>query len=204
MRTHGWGGDPPADDEEAVRRILEAARACIDREGPGAGVADVAKELGVTRQTVYRYFRTTEDLLSATALDAAAGFLDRVEAHLANGPSVPAAAVVEGIAFTLERLPEEPYLGLLLEPGRFSIFSQGITSANALALGRSIIDRFAVDWEAHGFDDRDLDELVEHMLRITLSLVIDQGSPPRTGSELRGYLDRWLAPAVERRPTRRA
>jgi AcrR family transcriptional regulator len=79
MRAHGWGGDPPADAEQARARIVAATVRCIERFGPQkTHLADVATELGVTRQTVYRYFTTTEDLLAATAVDAAGVFLDRV------------------------------------------------------------------------------------------------------------------------------
>jgi hypothetical protein len=35
LRTHGWGGEPPADDAEAQRRILAAAQRLIDELGPG-------------------------------------------------------------------------------------------------------------------------------------------------------------------------
>src|SRR5262245_21142732 len=196
MRRHGWAGHLPADDEEAVRRILAATRACIDDKGPDTGIADVARELGVSRQTVYRYYRTTEDLLTATAIDAAAEFLERLEAHLGTRRRKPADAVVEAIAFTLEHLPAEPYVGLLLTPGRVSIYTQGITSDTALALGRSMLDRFPVDWPAHGFDSDALDQLVEQMLRMTQSLVIDPGHPARTNQELRSYLHTWLGTAV--------
>ena len=199
MRRHGWQGDLPASDEEAIRRILDATRACIDRDGDEIGIVDVARELGVTRQTVYRYFRTTDDLRVATAVDAVAGFLDRVEAHLAGREWTPAGAVVEGVAFTLEQLPNEPYLGLLLTPGRIGLFSRDFTSPTALALGRSVVERFPVDWAAHGFSRADLDDIVEHMLRVTQSFVIDAGTPPRTGTELRDYLSRWLTPAIELR-----
>jgi AcrR family transcriptional regulator len=196
VRTHGWAGDPPASDDEAVRRILDATRACIDHDGADVGIIDVARALGVTRQTVYRYYRTTEDLLTATALDATAAFLDRVEAHLAGRAWTPPDAVVEGVAFTLEQLPQDAYLGLLMTPGRISMFSHGFTSPTALALGRAVVERFPIDWAAQGFDDGDLDELVEQMLRMTQSFVVDPGSPPRTGTELRRYLAHWLAPAV--------
>jgi AcrR family transcriptional regulator len=201
LRRRGWAGDLPSSDEEAVRRILDTARACIDRDGADTGIADVARELGVTRQTVYRYFRTTEDLLTATALDATAAFLDRAERHLGTQPRTPADAVVEAVAFTMEQLPAEPYLGLLLTPGRISILSQGFTSDTALALGRSIVERFPVDWAAHGFDDAALDELVEQMLRMTQSFVLDPGHPARTGAALRTYLDTWLGSAIANRPT---
>jgi AcrR family transcriptional regulator len=195
VRRHGWSGNPPKSDDEAVRRILGATRTCIDREGV-TGIAEVARELGVTRQTVYRCFRTTEDLLVATAIDASAAFLGRLEAHLAEGEWTPAEAVVEGIAFTIEQLPREPYLGLLLSPGRITTFSQDFTSETAITLGRAVIERFPIDWEANGFDSVDLDELVEQMLRMTQSLVVDPGTPPRTGVALRDYLTRWLAPAI--------
>ena len=56
MRTHGWGGEPPRDDAEARRRILDATRECIDKYGASVGIADVARSLGVTRPTVYRYY----------------------------------------------------------------------------------------------------------------------------------------------------
>jgi AcrR family transcriptional regulator len=196
LRRHGWSGDLPADDDAAVRRILDATRTCIDRGGDDTGIADVARELGVTRQTVYRYFRTTDDLLTATALDATAAFLTRIEGHLAEHERTPADAVVEGVAFTLEQLPREPYLRLLLAPGRVSALSQGFTSPTALALGRALVDRFPIDWAGAGFAAGDLDELVEHMLRTTQSFVIDPGTPPRTGATLRAYLTRWLAPAI--------
>lgn len=107
-----------------------------------------------------------------------------------------AEVVVEGIAYTLEQLPKEPYLGLLIAPGRVSVFSRDVTSESALTLGRAMIERFPVDWSAEGFDGNELDELDEQMLRMTLSFVVDPGTPPRTGPALRRYLTRWLAPPI--------
>ena len=52
-------------------------------------------------------------------------------------------------------------------------------------IGRAMIERFPIDWAAQGFSSSDLDELVEQMLRMTQSLVVDPGTPPRTGAALR-------------------
>nr|MDT0526775.1 helix-turn-helix domain-containing protein [Streptomyces sp. DSM 41633] len=82
MRTHGWSGSAPASDEEAIARILVAAGNAIDERGADFSIADVARTLGVTRQTVYRYFPSTDALLVASAVHAASDFLDRVAAHL--------------------------------------------------------------------------------------------------------------------------
>ncbi|MFD3745437.1 TetR/AcrR family transcriptional regulator [Nocardia sp. NPDC058633] len=195
MRTHGWSGTTPGDDDEAIERILAAARTAIQRSGGEFTMAEIARDLGVTRQTVYRYFANADALLAATALAEAGRFLDVLAAHL-DQIRDPAAAVVEGIAYTLECLPEDRYLGLLLTPGRAGAFSAGVTSDPALAFGRSILERFAVDWDHAGITSDRLDELVEHMLRIVQSFVLDPGRPPRRGVELRAYLTTWVAPTL--------
>jgi AcrR family transcriptional regulator len=195
MRTHGWSGATPADDDEAMARILEAAKRRIDLSGKDFGISDVAKDVGVTRQTVYRYFPSTEALLYATALSENGPFLDSLTRHVRTIHD-PAEAVVEGIAHTLERLPHERYLGLLLTPGKASAFSAGVTSDVAMSFGRSLLQRFEVDWGSVGIADGDLDGLVEFMLRVFQSLVIDPGRPPHRGRELRAFLRRWVAPAI--------
>lgn len=197
MRRHGWAGDIPADDEEAVRRIVDAARASIDARGT-VSVSAVAAELGITRQTVYRYFPTLDELLAGTAMSAVGGFLDRLAADL-HTITDPTTAVVEGIAYTVEQLPNDRYLSLVMEPGRASAFAGGVTSASAIGFGRSILERFNVDWAAAGFGGQHLDELVEFMLRILQSLILDPGGPTRHGQELRAFLHRWVAPAVDQR-----
>ena len=125
MRTHGWSGATPADDDEAIGRILEAAKRRIDESGKDFGISDVAKDVGVTRQTVYRYFPSTEALLFATSVSEVEPFLSSLTRHVRKIHD-PAEAVVEGIAHTLERLPHEKYLSLLLTPGKASAFDLSI------------------------------------------------------------------------------
>jgi AcrR family transcriptional regulator len=194
MRRHGWSGDIPADDAEAVARIIDAARAAIDDRGT-VSVSEVAQTLGVTRQTVYRYFPTHEALLGATALSAVEGFLDRLAAHLGS-ISNATEAVVEGIAYTYEQIAHDKYLSLVLEPGKASALTAGVTSDVAISFGRSILQRFEVDWAAAGFAEGALDELVEVMLRMLQSLIVDPGRPARTGTALRSFLEDWIAPPV--------
>jgi AcrR family transcriptional regulator len=191
MRTHGWGGDPPADDDQAIRRILDSARRCVEEKGASTSITDVADALGVTRQTVYRYFSSTEALLKATAIDAAGAFIDRLAAHV-EPIADPGTAAVEIVAYTLENLPGEPWAGLLFAPGRAGLFVHEITSATARAFGHSLLQRVGVDWEGVSLVGEAFDEFVEHVLRTIQSLVLDPGDPPRTGDALRRYLARWL------------
>jgi AcrR family transcriptional regulator len=191
MRTRGWAGNVPTSDEEAVARILEATRRTIDERGEQTSIADVARTLGVTRQTVYRYFASTEDLLSATAADGANGFLDQLAQALA-GITDPGEAVVEGIATTLERLPADPYVGLLLRSQRASAFAVTVTTDTARLFGRSILDRLDVDWS--GFDEQAIEDVIEMILRTLQSFILAPLAAPR--HELRRLLRAWIAPAV--------
>ena len=193
--ARGWRGDPPRDDDEARERIIGVAMRCIDRLGPDkTGLSDVAAELGVTRQTVYRLYESTDDLLLAVALAGADDYLDRLATHVAD-LSDPGDAIVEGIAYTFERLPNEPLVGLLLTTGRSEVFLKGVTSSQAMAFARAMLARMNVDWKAAGYGAGELDELVEFGLRVLQSLVLVP-RPKRSRAELRAFLQRWVAPAV--------
>jgi AcrR family transcriptional regulator len=195
VRTHGWSGSAPASDDEAVERILAAASKAIDERGADISISDVARTLGVTRQTVYRYFPSTDALLVAAAVHAAGGFQDRLAAHL-HGITDPADAIAEAVATVLEWLPQDKHLGLLIMPGQPNPHTESMTSDVALDFGHSMVRRFDVDWAGLGYSDADLSELVEHLLRVIQSFVIDPGRPPRKGAELRRYLRRWVGGAM--------
>jgi AcrR family transcriptional regulator len=110
MRSRGWAGSTPASDEEAIARILDAVDEVVAEHGPVIRLADVARKLGVTRQTVYHYFPNAEALLIASAMRAVNEFIDEVADHV-NGLNDPVTAVVESIAFAVENLTGDPQLG---------------------------------------------------------------------------------------------
>lgn len=202
MAQHGWGGNPPASEPEARQRIIDATVACIDRYGvKKTTLSDVAAELGVTRQTVYRHFRRMSDLMGEVGQQGARSFADRMVAHLRGladpGETLlgPARAVVEGIVFSVRALPEEPRVGLLLQVGEGGAFGRGATSGPALVYGAQTLRRFPVDWAAAGVTDDDLDGLAELIMRLLTSLLQNPGRP-RGDDELRAWLTRWLVPAL--------
>ena len=69
----------------------------------------------------------------------------------------------------------------------------------AIGFGRSILERFDIDWAAAGFGGEKLDGLAEFMLRTLQSFIVDPGGPDRRGDGLREYLDDWIAPAIRSR-----
>ncbi|SPM33450.1 TetR family transcriptional regulator [Mycobacterium rhizamassiliense] len=197
VRTRGWGGSVPASDEEAAARILSATRKTIDERGDQITLADVARTLSVTRQTIYHYFASTDELLQATALDATADFMDHLATAL-HGMTDPAAALIEGICLTLERLPKDPYIGLLLRTSRSAAVAEQVTVTNdtARVLGRSILDRLAVDWSP--FTPAAIEDIVQIVLRTLQSFIL---SPPTGGAtELRRLVGVWIGPVVAALP----
>ncbi len=199
MRSHGWGGQPPADAEEARTRILGATRDRLAEAG-STSTSEIAEILGVTRQTVYRYFPTTEELIDAAALDAIADLVDQlsvhVQQHLRAVGGDAADAVVEVVAYVYEHLRDDPALNRLIAPGRISSTVAGLTAPSSIALGGKLLAGFGIDWSEVGLAEADQLELVEHLLRTLQSFVLDPGDPARTGDDLRAYLSRWVAPAL--------
>ncbi|MEB4209551.1 TetR/AcrR family transcriptional regulator [Mycobacterium sp. 94-17] len=196
MRSHGWSGNAPASDEEAIERILDAAEKLATQKGSAPRIADVARQLGVTRPTVYRYFSSSENLLVACAIRSADGLLDNMVSHLSSTTD-PVHALVEGVAFAVETLADDPQLGSQLQ-NRSDFSKSGVfISETSKAFARSMLHRLHVDWPAHAYSEADLGELAEFLLRTMQSLLADPGEPPRNGTELRRYLQRWMGPVIE-------
>lgn len=195
MRSHGWSGNPPASDEEAIARILGSADRIVAERSSSMRIADVARDLGVTRQTVYRYFPSTEALLVACAMQKADGFLARLERRV-RAETNPVTALVEGVAFTIESLVDDPEIEFLLSQRGTHSVGGSFTSDTAHSFGRSLLRRLDIDWAAHGFDEPALAELNEFLLRVMNSFLIDVGNPKRDATELRTFLSRWIGPAI--------
>jgi AcrR family transcriptional regulator len=197
MGYHGWQGNPPGTEDEARRRIVEAATACIDRAGLAkTSLSDIAVEAGVTRQTVYRYFPSLTDILTAVAVAGAEEFAERMERHLASFDSA-AEAAVESVVYAVRTLPDEPYLGLLLQAGEADSFTMGVTSPLAFSLGARILRNLPVDWSAVGVtNDDDLRGLAEILMRLFISFLQYPSTPPLTDDQLRALVRRWIGPAL--------
>jgi AcrR family transcriptional regulator len=194
MRSRGWAGLTPSSDEEAISRILTAVDEEVAEHGPAIRLADVARRLGVTRQTVYRYFPNADALLIASAMRAVDGFIDQAVEHV-SGQNDPVIAVVECVSFGIENLVGDPQLESLLTQRQEGEAVISLTSDTAIAFCLSVFHRLEVDWKLHGFDIAALRELAEMTLRTVQSLLTDPGQQ-RDGIALRRFVARWLGPAI--------
>ena len=195
MRTHGWGGDPPASDDEARRRLIEATMRCVGRFGQAkTSLADVAAEVGVTRKTIYRYFPSTEALLAEAGLATADDLMRRLTDAVADLHD-PIEALVEVVAFAIEELPTDRYARMLLADGP-TTFATEVLSSRARAAASGVLDRLGFDWDALLRGPVDREQLVELLLRLIHSFVLVPGTPPYSPHELRSFLRGWITSAV--------
>ncbi|MFI0451270.1 TetR/AcrR family transcriptional regulator [Actinomadura sp. 6N118] len=201
MRTHGWRGNPPATDAEARAWIIDATRRCVERYGPRkTGLTDVAEDLGVTRATIYRYFRNIDDMLKASSLAAAGEFLDRMRAHM-EGIEDAREILVEVVAYTVEQLPREPHVGALIAAGRSATLAADLLSPLTRSFTKDMLLGFAIDWPAWGYEDEDLDGLAEFLLRLLHSYLRETTSEANSETDdVRPFLRRWLVPGFLAQP----
>jgi AcrR family transcriptional regulator len=195
VRSRGWAGSTPASDEEAIARILDAVDEVVAEHGPAIRLADVARTLGVTRQTVYRYFPNADALLIASAMRAVDGFIDQVVEHV-RGVNDPVTALVECVSFGVENLTGDRQLESLLTSREEGAAVISMTSDTAIAFCLSVFHRLDLDWKLHGFDTTKLGELAEMTLRTVQSLLTDPGQRRRDDIGLRRFVARWLGPAI--------
>jgi len=196
-RRKAWNGSPPETPDAARRRLVEVARDCVERLGlQKAGLSDVAEAAGVTRQTVYRYFTSTDDLFHSAAALSSGGFYERLHERAMRRRTL-AARLTECLVFAILEVPRDPHLGLLV--GSTEHFT--VDAALSLSFVQEEIVRLAGGEEACTLSARDLDEIAEILIRLLLSFLADAGRL-RDEAALRTFLLRTLEPIIEARSVR--
>ena len=102
-------------DSRTQEQILDAAFEAMTTFGLARlSLADVAKRANLSRQTLYRYFRTKTDLLDAVVAREEQRFLDRISAAAATETD-PTDALRAAVVATLDGVRNHPLIDRLLE-----------------------------------------------------------------------------------------
>lgn len=115
--TLRWGAGQRVDDRErGAARILTAARRCIaDSSVASATIDEIAREAGVSRRTVYRYFDSKDAIVRALVEEQAETFFEHLRESL---QSLSAGgfrrALIHCVLFTVEKGPQMAGYQLLL------------------------------------------------------------------------------------------
>lgn len=194
-----WGDDRAIlDDEEARRRILDAAGRCIVRRGNTQfRVGEVADEAEVSRSTVYRYFPGRDDVLLGLILmrvDHALGELVRS----LRAPDDPVRSVPEMVLARVESVKGNP-----LNEALFAAESTAV--ATALEKGSEPIvelqlrhyEPLLTRWKAAGRLHADLDpRSVVQWLQSTTLFLLAPSWRYRAAADRRQFVEQFVVRAL--------
>lgn len=187
MRRHGWNGDLPADDAEARERILEAAVRSAQRDGLGiVNVSRIAEEVGITRQTLYRYFPDANDLLRNVEVRVGGGLVERMLAHCRRFETKED-RFVESLIFFAREIPKDPVLARYFEP------DNAADAFSETALDYSLMNLLSLfgSWPK-GFTRKKRRGAAEVFNRLLFSLVV----VPQPEEATRAFVEAHVRPII--------
>ncbi len=180
-------------------RWLDAAESCYTRFGLAkTTVDDVAQAAGVSRATLYRHFKSRDDLLVGVIVRDAGRLATEAEVYIQRFDDV-GSWIVEGMLLCLREIPRRPMLAMLFAPEEVGVASRLVlTSERLLAIGADFLrPMFALAGERRLLREGvQIDVLMEWVLRILMSYLAVPSHLARSDAELRQLLRTMILPAV--------
>ena len=189
-----WSGDRPKSEIEAKSRVCSAALACLKRQGiEKTTMSDIAKQAGIARPTLYKYFKNIEEVLS-TAIDIEAyNFAESVVKHAQKFDSIEQ-RIVETIIYVVEELPKDPSLSIIINDDRAKALRDRAFSDEATLV---FSEMTAVPLIEIRPDLRDQGvEISEVMSRFAISMILFPGKYANDYDGLRGLINRRILPGL--------
>jgi AcrR family transcriptional regulator len=203
-RPRRWGtATALGDDEEARRRLAAAAARCIVRRGTARiAMDDVADEAGVSRATVYRYYRTREDLILGVMLSRLDAAMDLVVRSLAE-PASAARSIPDLVLVSIGLVYGDAVNEALFSPDSRALVTTVEMAAEPIADGvyRHIAPLLR-QWQADGQLSADLDLRTTARWLHTVAVMLM--TPPWLEMPVAGkraFLDCYVVRALLARPS---
>ena len=196
-------GDPPVGGLGTGERILDAAAEQVEHFGVRRfTLDDVARRLGISRVTIYRYFPKRDALVEAVVLRELHRFLRAIDTAVEPCETLEE-RLVEGVVFALSYLRGHRLLNRVLQTEPELILpALTVRADRVLAAGREFIARSAIrEAERSGLRRREeeIEGFSELLARAVLSFVLTPNSAlgMRTDAEVREFAERYLAPILQ-------
>ena len=117
-----------ASTDDARERILAAAERCIDRHGiRKTTMDDVAREVGLSRPSVYRYFADRDDLLIELIARHARALVNRTHKAMSRQSGF-SDQIIEGLLYVADYGRRDPLTRHVIDPDGTSLGRRMIAS----------------------------------------------------------------------------
>ncbi len=193
---HPGGKKPSATDVER-EATLDAAAACYLRLGVAkTTAADIAREVGFSRATLYRRFGSHEAIFLAVLTRESEAMAAEAREHLAALDD-PAARVIEGMLFSIGQIRSRPVHAAVFGSDSAAWAAGQAFQEEALRLigDAGVRPLLAPALAAGTLSEEDVADLVDWILRILISFAAVPGDGGRSTDEIRRQLTSWFLPA---------
>lgn len=182
---HGTSHDP----RRRPRPPARCRRSVPEGKGlPGTTMEDIARQAGVSRATVYRYFPSRESVVSGVILRAAERYLDRMRRRIAVHRDL-GTAILDFVEVTVRAAHREPTIGLLFGSDE-ELAGVGLAKGTSVALFELVAEFLRPVFAAH-WDQLEpgvsVDDAAEWILRTVLSLLSVRGPRHRSPEGLDAF-----------------
>jgi AcrR family transcriptional regulator len=199
-RIMATGADP---GDETSDRILAAAIDQVEDFGVRRfTIDDVARRVGVSRVTIYRYFPKKDRLIEAVLLHELRRFLREIEKAVAPYDTLED-RLVEGFVFALVFLRKHRLLNRLLrtEP-ELIVPHLTVRAGPIVSAGREFIAGYALREAREGsfpLSEEDIQGVSELLARAVISFVLTPDSVLglKTQADIRRFAEHYLAPTLQ-------
>jgi AcrR family transcriptional regulator len=184
-----------ANDQELV---LNAAKACYLRLGVAkTTAADIAREAGISRATVYRRFPSHEDIFIAVLTRDSLEMGKTCAARL-QGIEDPIEHIVEGMLIVLDEIPRRPlHAHLFREEASPWVINQTMPAEQLHSMCVTMLgDMPGLRLLPANQSRKELDYLSEWILRTLISYAMVPSHHARNRDEMRDLLRTMLGPTV--------
>lgn len=187
-----------SDNPDLQQFVLNAAKACYLRFGIGkTTAADIAREAGISRATLYRRFPSHADIFLAVLAQESLDIVKACESQL-EGIEDPTVHVIEGMLIVLDEIPRRPlHAHLFDDAGGPWVFSQTMPAENLHSICvEMLLLTPGLKLVKNAKNMRRIDFLAEWIVRQLASYAIVPSHIARNRNEMRELLYAMLEPTI--------
>lgn len=188
-----------SDPSPEMEVVLDAAAACYLRFGvEKTTAADIAKQAGMSRATLYRRHGSHEAIFLAVLTRESQAMAVDAERHLASIED-PSERIVEGMLFAIDEIRTRPvHAAVFTSDSAGWAATQAVTQAALRRLGEAgIRPLLGPPPSSDPVTDRAMADMVDWMLRILISYAAVPGRADLGRDDIRRQLTTLFLPAFE-------
>lgn len=175
-------------------RLCMAGLDCIKRHGyEKTTMGDIAAQAGIARPTLYKYFKSKQEILFAGIDTVALGFALAVADHARQFNTLEE-RIIETIVFVVQAMPQHPYLSLVFDEQMPRALRERAFSDEATAVFAQITSRPLVEiCPPLAADEIEISEI---MSRFALAMMLFPGRYGNDREGLRTLIRKRVVPGL--------